>query len=49
MSSIRSQSKGTIATIDLTMDLSDIATLPRVLARVEQLANVIEAYRPKAA
>ncbi|MGQ0603235.1 MAG: RelA/SpoT family protein [Anaerolineales bacterium] len=49
MSSVRSLTKGTIATIDLTMDLSDIAMLPRVLARVEQLPNVIEAYRPKAA
>jgi GTP pyrophosphokinase len=49
MSSIRSLTKGTIATIDLTMDLGDIAMLPRVLARVEQLPNVIEAYRPKAA
>jgi GTP pyrophosphokinase len=47
MSSIRSLSKGTLATIDLTMDLADIAMLPRVLSRIEQLPNVIEAYRPR--
>ncbi|MCS6910533.1 MAG: bifunctional (p)ppGpp synthetase/guanosine-3',5'-bis(diphosphate) 3'-pyrophosphohydrolase [Anaerolineales bacterium] len=47
MSSIRSLSKGTLATIDLTMDITDIAILPRILSRVEQLPNVIEAYRPR--
>ncbi|MDW8326777.1 MAG: bifunctional (p)ppGpp synthetase/guanosine-3',5'-bis(diphosphate) 3'-pyrophosphohydrolase [Anaerolineales bacterium] len=49
MSSIRSISKGTLATIDLTMEIADIAALPRVLSRVEQLPNVIEAYRPRTA
>jgi GTP pyrophosphokinase len=48
MSSLNSQSKGTVATIELTMEISDISILPRVLARIEQLPNVIEAYRPKA-
>lgn len=47
MSSVNSISKGTIATVDLTLDIPDIAVLPRVLSRVEQLPNVIEAYRPK--
>jgi GTP pyrophosphokinase len=48
MSSLNSQSKGTVATIELTMEISDLAVLPRLLARIEQLPNVIEAYRPKA-
>ncbi len=48
MSSVSSLTKGTIARIELTMDLHDIAVLPRLLARIEQLPNVIEAFRPKA-
>ena len=47
MSSVSSVSKGTLATIDLTMDVTDITVLPRILSRIEQLPNVIEAYRPK--
>ncbi len=48
MSSFATQVKGNIATIELTMEIADIAVLPRVLTRIEQLPNVIEAYRPKA-
>ncbi len=48
MSSFATQIKGNIATIELTMEIADIAVLPRVLTRIEQLPNVIEAYRPKA-
>nr|MBP7694725.1 bifunctional (p)ppGpp synthetase/guanosine-3',5'-bis(diphosphate) 3'-pyrophosphohydrolase [Anaerolineales bacterium] len=48
MSSFSTNVKGNIATIELTMEISDIAALPRVLTRIEQLPNVIEAYRPRA-
>jgi GTP pyrophosphokinase len=48
MSSFGTSVKGNIATIELTMEIADIAVLPRVLTRIEQLPNVIEAYRPKA-
>ncbi len=47
MSSLSSQTKGSLATIEMTMDMTDISVLPRILSRIEQLPNVIEAYRPK--
>jgi GTP pyrophosphokinase len=48
MSSINSVTKGSLTTMDLVLEMADISVLPRVLARIEQLSNVIEAYRPKA-
>ena len=48
MSLVTSVTKGSLTTMDLTLDMSDISVLPRVLARIEQLPNVIEAFRPKA-
>ena len=48
MSAVSSVTKGSLTTMDLVLDLSDISVLPRVLARIEQLPNVIEAFRPKA-
>ena len=48
MSSVNSVTKGSLTTMDLVLDMSDISVLPRVLARIEQLPNVIEAFRPKA-
>ncbi len=40
--------KNSIATFEVTMEIADIEVLARVLARIEQLPNVIEARRWKA-
>ena len=48
MSSFNATTKNSIATIEATMEISDVGTLSRVLARIETLPNVIEARRWKA-
>jgi GTP diphosphokinase / guanosine-3',5'-bis(diphosphate) 3'-diphosphatase len=48
MASLSVATKNSIATFEITMDISDIEVLSRVLARIEQLPNVIEARRWKA-
>ncbi len=48
MSSLSVATKNSIATFEITMDISDVSVLSRILARIEQLPNVIEARRWKA-
>jgi GTP pyrophosphokinase len=48
MASLSVATKNSIATMEITMDISDVEVLSRVLARIEQLPNVIEARRWKA-
>jgi GTP pyrophosphokinase len=48
MASLSVSTKNSIATFEITMDITDIEVLSRVLARIEQLPNVIEARRWKA-
>ena len=48
MTSVNVATKNSIATFEVTMEIADVEVLPRVLARIEQLPNVIEARRWKA-
>ncbi len=48
MTSLNVSTKNSIATFQVTMEISDVEVLSRVLARIEQLPNVIEARRWKA-
>jgi GTP pyrophosphokinase len=48
MTSVNVQTKNSIATFQVTMEIADVELLSRVLARIEQLPNVIEARRWKA-
>jgi GTP pyrophosphokinase len=48
MTSLNVSTKNSLATFQVTMEISDVETLSRVLARIEQLPNVIEARRWKA-
>jgi guanosine-3',5'-bis(diphosphate) 3'-pyrophosphohydrolase len=48
MTSLSVATKNSIATFEVTMEIADIEVLSRVLARIEQLPNVIEARRWKA-
>ncbi len=48
MTSFYATTKNSLATIEATMEISDVGTLSRVLARIETLPNVIEARRWKA-
>jgi len=48
MTSINLSTKNSLATFEVTMEISDVGVLSRILARVEQLPNVIEARRWKA-
>jgi len=48
MTSVNVATKNSIATFEVTMEIADAGVLPRVLARIEQLPNVIEARRWKA-
>ena len=48
MTSFNATTKNSIATIEATMEISDVGILSRVLARLETLPNVIEARRWKA-
>jgi GTP pyrophosphokinase len=48
MTSVNVQTKNSIATFQVTMEITDVEILSRVLARIEQLPNVIEARRWKA-
>lgn len=48
MTSINLSTKNSLATFEVTMEISDVGILSRILARVEQLPNVIEARRWKA-
>ncbi len=48
MTAISVATKNSLATFEVTMEIADTETLARVLARIEQLPNVIEARRWKA-
>ena len=48
MTAISVATKNSIATFEVTMEIADVEVLARVLARIEQLPNVIEARRWKA-
>jgi GTP pyrophosphokinase len=48
MASLSVATKNSIATFEVTMEIADVEVLARVLARIEQLPNVIEARRWKA-
>ncbi len=48
MASLSVATKNSIATFEINMDISDVEVLSKVLARIEQLPNVIEARRWKA-
>jgi guanosine-3',5'-bis(diphosphate) 3'-pyrophosphohydrolase len=48
MTSLNVSTKNSLATFQVTMEISDVEVLSRVLARIEQLPNVIEARRWKA-
>jgi GTP diphosphokinase / guanosine-3',5'-bis(diphosphate) 3'-diphosphatase len=48
MTSLNVQTKNSIATFQVTMEIADVELLSRVLTRIEQLPNVIEARRWKA-
>ncbi|MBI3360337.1 MAG: bifunctional (p)ppGpp synthetase/guanosine-3',5'-bis(diphosphate) 3'-pyrophosphohydrolase, partial [Chloroflexi bacterium] len=48
MSAVSVTTKNNIATLLVTMDVTDVAQLSRLLARIEQLPNVLEAHRWKA-
>ncbi|MGH2522088.1 MAG: RelA/SpoT family protein [Anaerolineales bacterium] len=48
MRSFNATTKNSVATIEATMEIADVEVLSRVLARIEQLPNVIEARRWKA-
>jgi GTP pyrophosphokinase len=48
MTSLNVQTKNSLATFQVTMEIADVELLSRVLARIEQLPNVIEARRWKA-
>jgi len=48
MTSVNLSTKNSLATFEVTMEISDVGILSRILARVEQLPNVIEARRWKA-
>jgi GTP diphosphokinase / guanosine-3',5'-bis(diphosphate) 3'-diphosphatase len=48
MTSLSVATKNSIATFEVTMEIADVEVLSRVLARIEQLPNVIEARRWKA-
>jgi GTP pyrophosphokinase len=48
MSAVNVTTKNNIATLLVTMDIADVAQLSRLLARIEQLPNVLEAHRWKA-
>lgn len=48
MSSFVAKSKNSIATVEATLEITDVQSLLRVLARIEKLPNVIEARRQKA-
>lgn len=48
MTSVNLSTKNSLATFEVTMEISDVGVLSRILARVEQLPNVIEARRWKA-
>jgi GTP pyrophosphokinase len=48
MTAVNVATKNSIATFEVTMEIADVEVLSRVLARVEQLPNVIEARRWKA-
>ena len=47
MTSISVATKNSIATFELTMEIADVEVLSRVLARIDQLPNVMEARRWK--
>ncbi|MCC6190489.1 MAG: bifunctional (p)ppGpp synthetase/guanosine-3',5'-bis(diphosphate) 3'-pyrophosphohydrolase [Anaerolineales bacterium] len=47
MASLSVATKNSIATFEVTMEIADVEVLARVLARIEQLPNVIEARRWK--
>jgi len=47
MTSFNANTKNSIATIEATMEISDVTKLSRVLARIEQVPNVIDARRSK--
>jgi GTP diphosphokinase / guanosine-3',5'-bis(diphosphate) 3'-diphosphatase len=48
MTSLSVATKNSIATFEVTMEIADVEVLSRVLARIEQLPNVMEARRWKA-
>lgn len=48
MTSFSATTKNSIATLEATMEIADVEVLARVLARLEQLPNVVEARRRKA-
>jgi guanosine-3',5'-bis(diphosphate) 3'-pyrophosphohydrolase len=48
MTSVNVATKNSMATFEVTMEIADVEVLARVLARIEQLPNVIEARRWKA-
>jgi guanosine-3',5'-bis(diphosphate) 3'-pyrophosphohydrolase len=48
MTSLNVSTKDSLATFQITMEISDVEVLSKVLARIEQLPNVIEARRWKA-
>jgi GTP diphosphokinase / guanosine-3',5'-bis(diphosphate) 3'-diphosphatase len=48
MTAISVATKNSLATFEVTMEIADTEVLARVLARIEQLPNVIEARRLKA-
>ncbi|MCC7361617.1 MAG: bifunctional (p)ppGpp synthetase/guanosine-3',5'-bis(diphosphate) 3'-pyrophosphohydrolase [Anaerolineales bacterium] len=48
MTAISVATKNSLATFEVTMEIADTGVLSRVLARIEQLPNVIEARRWKA-
>jgi GTP pyrophosphokinase len=48
MTSFSATTKNSVATLEATMEIADVEVLARVLARLEQLPNVVEARRRKA-
>jgi GTP pyrophosphokinase len=48
MTSFSATTKNSVATLEATMEIADVEVLARVLARLEQLPNVVEARRRRA-
>jgi len=45
MSNVNISTRQNIATFELTMEIRDIKQLSRILAKIERLPNVVEAFR----
>jgi len=45
MSNVNISTRQNIATFELTMEINDLKQLARILAKIEHLPNVVEAFR----